>query len=213
MAISVADIRRTPEGYFSIRWGQPEYTDWIDESMSWKETCYIGDWSFLWERRFRGPDVLKLFSGVSVNGFAKFAVGQSKHVIHCNEAGKIINEGILSRLDQEELSRGRGRGVASLYRAQRPYHYMKNPSRPTRVYVRGQGHAGKDDWSAWLPRAATATTFARCCRFVLSTWSVASLEPRFGSLGGTWRAPERNPGAGRGSPFKKDNRRMDVRDL
>jgi vanillate/3-O-methylgallate O-demethylase len=62
MAISVAEMRCTPEGHFTVRWGQPEYTDWIDESMSWKETCYIGDWSFLWERRFRGRDVLKLFS-------------------------------------------------------------------------------------------------------------------------------------------------------
>jgi vanillate/3-O-methylgallate O-demethylase len=109
MAISVADMRRTPEGHFTVRWGQPEYTDWIDESMSWKETCYIGDWSFLWERRFRGRDVLRLFSDVSVNSFVKFAVGQSKHVIHCNEAGKIIHEGILSRLgDDEFMLFGRG---------------------------------------------------------------------------------------------------------
>jgi vanillate/3-O-methylgallate O-demethylase len=103
MTISVADMRRTPEGYFTVRWGQPEYTDWIDESMSWKETCYIGDWSFLWERRFRGPDVIKLFSDVSVNSFAKFSTGQSKHVIHCNETGKIIQEGILSRLGEDEF--------------------------------------------------------------------------------------------------------------
>ena len=102
LAISMADMRRTPEGYFTVRWGEPEYTDWIDESMSWKETCYIGDWSFLWERRFRGPEVLKLFSDLSVNSFAKFALGQSKHVIHCTEAGKIIREGILSRLGEEE---------------------------------------------------------------------------------------------------------------
>jgi vanillate/3-O-methylgallate O-demethylase len=109
MAISVADMRCTPEGHFTVRWGQPEYTDWIDESMSWKETCYLGDWSFLWERRFRGRDVLKLFSDVSVNSFVKFAVGQSKHVIHCNEAGKIIHEGILSRLgDEEFMLFGRG---------------------------------------------------------------------------------------------------------
>ena len=107
MAISVADMRRTAEGYFTVPWGQPEYTDWIDESMSWKETCYIGDWSFLW--RFRGRDVLKLFSDVSVDSFAKFAVGQSKHVIHRNEAGKIIHEGILSRLgDEEFMLFGRG---------------------------------------------------------------------------------------------------------
>jgi vanillate/3-O-methylgallate O-demethylase len=90
-------MRRTPEGYFTVRWGLPEYTDWIDESMSWKETCYIGDWSFLWERRFRGRDALKFLSGVSVNSFAKFEIGQSKHAIHCNDAGEIIHEGILSR--------------------------------------------------------------------------------------------------------------------
>ena len=80
MTIDVRTMRSTPPGYFTVRWGLPEYTDWIDESMSWKETCYIGDWSFLWERRFRGPDVLKLFSDISVNSFARFDIGQSKHV-------------------------------------------------------------------------------------------------------------------------------------
>ncbi len=109
MTIDVRTMRSTPPGYFTVRWGLPEYTDWIDESMSWKETCYIGDWSFLWERRFRGPDVLKLFSDISVNSFAKFDIGQSKHVIHTNQNGKVIHEGILSRLDTEEfLLFGRG---------------------------------------------------------------------------------------------------------
>ncbi|MGO9047775.1 MAG: aminomethyl transferase family protein [Xanthobacteraceae bacterium] len=103
MTIAVEAMRTTPEGYFTSRWGQPEYTDWMDESMSWKESCYIGDWSFLWERRFRGPDVLKLFSDISVNSFAKFDIGQAKHVIHCNDDGKVIHEGILSRLGEEEF--------------------------------------------------------------------------------------------------------------
>jgi hypothetical protein len=109
MSVDVAEMRSTPPGYFTVRWGLPEYTDWMDESMSWKETCYIGDWSFLWERRYRGPDVLKLFSDISVNSFAKFDIGQSKHVIHTDKNGKVIHEGILSRLDTEEfLLFGRG---------------------------------------------------------------------------------------------------------
>jgi vanillate/3-O-methylgallate O-demethylase len=107
--MNMHDLRRTPPGYFTSRWGQPEYTDWQDESLSWKETCYIGDWSFLWERRFKGPDVLKLLSDVSVNSFEKFAVNQSKHVIHTTEAGKIIAEGIATRLsDDEVMLFGRG---------------------------------------------------------------------------------------------------------
>jgi vanillate/3-O-methylgallate O-demethylase len=107
--MNMHDLRRTPPGYFTSRWGQPEYTDWQDESLSWKETCYIGDWSFLWERRFKGPDVLKLLSDVSVNSFEKFAINQSKHVIHTTEAGKIIAEGIATRLsDDEVMLFGRG---------------------------------------------------------------------------------------------------------
>jgi vanillate/3-O-methylgallate O-demethylase len=96
-------LRTIPVGYNEGKFGAPEYTDWLDESMSWKETCYIGDWSFLNERRFKGPDALKLFSDISVNSFAKFEIGQAKHVIHCHKSGKVIVEGILSRLDHDEF--------------------------------------------------------------------------------------------------------------
>jgi vanillate/3-O-methylgallate O-demethylase len=102
-------MRATPEGYFTTRWGLPEYTDWIDESMSWKETCYVGDWSWLWDRRFKGADALRLLSDITVNSFEEFAIGQAKHAIHCNEAGKVIHEGILIRLDDQEfMLQGRG---------------------------------------------------------------------------------------------------------
>lgn len=101
--MGIHEMRQTPPGYFTTRWGQPEYTDWQDESMSWKETCYIGDWSFLWERRFKGPDVLKLLADVSVNSYEKFAVNQSKHCIHTNNDGKVIAEGIVTRLSEDEV--------------------------------------------------------------------------------------------------------------
>jgi vanillate/3-O-methylgallate O-demethylase len=103
-------LRSVPEGYFTSRWGQPEYTDWIDESMSWKENCYIGDWSFLWQRRYRGADVLQLFADFSVNSFEKFDIDQSKHVTHTNRDGKVIAEGILTRLADDEV-RLFGRGT------------------------------------------------------------------------------------------------------
>ncbi|HME45636.1 MAG TPA: hypothetical protein VKF36_21270 [Syntrophorhabdales bacterium] len=119
MTIDVNSMRTTPEGYFTVRWGLPEYTDWMDESMSWKENCYIGDWTFLWERRFKGPDALKLFSDISVNSFEKFDIGQAKHAIHCNNDGKVIHEGILSRLGAEEfIVFGRG-GLWADYRLRR----------------------------------------------------------------------------------------------
>src|SRR5262249_23073131 len=69
-----------------------EYTDWLDESLSWKDTLFIGDWSPLEKMRVRGRDALKFFSTIAVNSFAKFDVGQAKHIILCNRAGKIMGE-------------------------------------------------------------------------------------------------------------------------
>ncbi|MET8427606.1 hypothetical protein [Nocardia sp. NPDC004860] len=109
MTYTLQGMRKAPEVYAWSRFGQPEYTDWLDENMSWKETCYIGDWSFLWQHRFTGPEAIQLFADTSVNSFAKFELGQSKHLIHTNKAGKVIHEGILSRLgDEEFVIHGRG---------------------------------------------------------------------------------------------------------
>ena len=46
---SVEGMRTPPQVYAWSRFGEPEYTTWLDEELSWKETCYIGDWSFLWQ--------------------------------------------------------------------------------------------------------------------------------------------------------------------
>ena len=138
MSINVKDMRTTPEGYFTVRWGLPEYTDWMDECMSWKETCYIGDWTFLWERRFKGPDALKLFSDISTNSFAKFDIGQVKHVIHCNHDGKVIHEGILSRLGQEEFMLfGRGCFWADYKLRHGRYKATSEPDDLTNFQVQG----------------------------------------------------------------------------
>lgn len=128
MNANLTTMRSAPEGYFNVRYGKPEYTSWMDESMSWKETCYIGDWSFLWERRFKGPDALKLLSAISVNSFAKFDIGQAKHVVHCDKSGKVIHEGILSRVDDEDfILFGRG-GFWADYRLRKgKYNAISEP--------------------------------------------------------------------------------------
>lgn len=111
-----SSMRTTPSGYFTSRWGEPEYTDWLDESMSWKKTCYIGDWSFMWERKYTGKDVLEFFSKYTVNSFEKFAIGQAKHAIHTNVDGKVIHEGILSRIGEDEyVLFGRGSFLMDYY--------------------------------------------------------------------------------------------------
>lgn len=109
MAITVEDMRTGPEGYAWSRFGLPEYTDWMDESLSWKKTCYIGDWSFLWQHRFTGPDALRLIADFTVNSFETFEIGQSKHAVHTNKDGKVIHEGVLTKFgDEDYMVHGRG---------------------------------------------------------------------------------------------------------
>lgn len=102
--LSTVDMQTFREGVFiTSGWGRTEYSGWIDESQSWKTSCYIGDWSFLDEFHIRGPDALRLFSDLAVNSFAKFSIGQAKHVICCNSGGKVIGEGVLMRLAEDEF--------------------------------------------------------------------------------------------------------------
>ncbi len=89
-----------------------EYTEWIDESMSWKDTLYIGDWSPLAKMRVKGPDALNFFSSIAVNSFAKFDIGQAKHIILCNGAGKIMGEGVLMKMAEDDFLFTSGPGVA-----------------------------------------------------------------------------------------------------
>jgi vanillate/3-O-methylgallate O-demethylase len=103
MTTTVQLLRTPVEGLIISFWNQPEYTDWIDEQLSWKKTCSLGDWSFLWERTYKGPDARKLLSDISVNDLVNFKVGQAKHIIMCNEGGKVVHEGIVTRHGEDEF--------------------------------------------------------------------------------------------------------------
>jgi vanillate/3-O-methylgallate O-demethylase len=98
MTAEIINALRSAEKTYHLGWGGPEYTSWQDEQMSWKTSCYVGDWSFLPDLEVRGADALRLFSQHSVNGFTNFEVGRAKHAVQCNEAGKVISEGVLMRI-------------------------------------------------------------------------------------------------------------------
>ncbi|KAK7398738.1 hypothetical protein QQX98_011882 [Neonectria punicea] len=80
-----------------------EFTDWIDESVSWKTTCYIGDWSPLLKIRVRGPDSKAFFEHLSTNHWPNFAIGQAKQAIFCRENGTIVGEGVVMMLGQDDF--------------------------------------------------------------------------------------------------------------
>ena len=99
-----AQFRRPLKTAHGDIFGPPQHTNWVDEECSWKETCYIGNWSqAVPALRYTGPDVLKLFSDCTVNSMNNFQIGNSKHIIHTNKDGKVIEEGILTRVGEEEF--------------------------------------------------------------------------------------------------------------
>jgi glycine cleavage system aminomethyltransferase T len=87
---------------FISHWIPWQYTDFIDESLSFHETAYLGDWSALTKFRIKGSDALRFLSAYTVNDLSKFELGQIKHAIQTNEDGKVVGEGILYRISTEE---------------------------------------------------------------------------------------------------------------
>ncbi|MGF4046399.1 hypothetical protein ACQW07_23745 [Paenarthrobacter nitroguajacolicus] len=109
---------RPPVPYFPVM-GPSENSGWMDEQLSWHENCYVGDWSFVPQIRVKGPDALKLFRDLSVNNFVNFPVGKAKHVIQCNDDGKVISEGILLRHWEDDFEYQVGTPQWTLYNAHR----------------------------------------------------------------------------------------------
>ena len=88
---------------FISEWIPWQYTNFIDESLSFHETAYLGDWSSLTKFRIKGPDALKFLSRFCVNNLAKFNIGQIKHAIQTDEHGKVAE---LRRETAIELAEG-----------------------------------------------------------------------------------------------------------
>ena len=79
------------------------FTNWIEECMSWKETCYIGDWSPIAKFHIKGPDVIKFYTDVCATNVLNWSIGQARHAIMCNREGKVAGEGVAMHLAQDEI--------------------------------------------------------------------------------------------------------------
>lgn len=103
MSRQIVEFLRNAPAAYHPGWGAPEYSSWQDEQLSWKQSCYLGDWSFLWDIEVEGRDALRLFSETGVNSVAKFDIGQAKHLVQCDSAGKVITDGVLMRLSEHRF--------------------------------------------------------------------------------------------------------------
>ncbi len=81
-----------------------EYTGWRDETIAWKETCYLhGHLNPTPTFRIKGPGALKFLSDTCVNSFANFPIDTGKHGIMCNEEGLVMMDGVLLRLGEDDF--------------------------------------------------------------------------------------------------------------
>jgi len=80
-----------------------EFSGWKQESLSWKQGCYIHGGLSDNQVNFRGPDVLKFFESICVNNFEKFSIGTMKHAVMCRQDGLIATHGILQRNDEDDV--------------------------------------------------------------------------------------------------------------
>lgn len=94
-------LRSRRDSSYHPGWGGPEYTTWEDEQLSWKTSCYIGDWSFLWDLRLDGPAAIEVMRANAINNFDKFDVGQAKHLVYTNKDGAVLTDGVVMRLGEE----------------------------------------------------------------------------------------------------------------
>lgn len=83
------------------------YTNWVDETLSWKKDCYLH--TFLSggapNIRVKGPDAEKLMSDFYINSFGidRFHVGQCKHCIAVTKDGYISSHGTALRVAEDEF--------------------------------------------------------------------------------------------------------------
>jgi len=81
-----------------------EYSGWRDETMAWKETCYLhGNLNPSPTYRIKGSEAIKFLSDTCVNSFTNFPIDTGKHAIMCNEEGLVMMDGVLLRLGEDDF--------------------------------------------------------------------------------------------------------------
>ncbi|MGI6032239.1 MAG: hypothetical protein ACOX69_02325 [Coriobacteriales bacterium] len=96
-----------PQVFSYASWGESipmTYTNWREETLSWKETCYIhANLSCFPVLTITGPDAVKFVSDISVNGYGNFEVGRCKHMIMCTPSGHVFDHGLVLRTAQDQV--------------------------------------------------------------------------------------------------------------
>lgn len=88
---------------FISNWIPWQYTNFVEEGLSFHQTAFLGDWSSLIKLRIKGPEALMFLSLHCTNDLSRFPLGQVKHAVQTDERGKVAGEGVLYKLTEDEI--------------------------------------------------------------------------------------------------------------
>jgi aminomethyltransferase len=71
------------------------------EYLAIRTSCGVFDTSPLYKYQIHGPDALKLMNRVVTQDVSRYGVGQSMYTPWCDDNGKIIDDGIVARVDEQ----------------------------------------------------------------------------------------------------------------
>jgi vanillate/3-O-methylgallate O-demethylase len=98
-------LRNSQIGPYAFPVVRPEFTNWRDEQLAWRQSCALLDQSHhMTDLYVEGPDALKVFSDLGINSFKNFKVRQAKQFVACNHNGYVIGDAILFYLDENKLN-------------------------------------------------------------------------------------------------------------
>ena len=75
--------------------------DHTQEYIAIRTACGVFDTSPLYKYLVHGPDALKLMNRVVTQNVSRFAPGRCMYTPWCDDEGKIIDDGVLARLDEQ----------------------------------------------------------------------------------------------------------------
>ena len=73
---------------------------WKEESVSWKESCYIHSGLTGTALLLTGPDATDFLSGCSINDVYNWTAGTMKHLVMLNQDGFIANHTLVAKDDE-----------------------------------------------------------------------------------------------------------------
>ncbi len=87
-------------GYYAVsHYGETH----LPEYWAFREACALTDITPLFKYVVRGRDAMRLLSRMAVRGFADLAVGRVAYTCWCDTNGKVIDDGTISRLAEDQF--------------------------------------------------------------------------------------------------------------